>query len=85
MEEQMLEILNAVQDGTKSPKQAQSELLLLYSVMASATPLLEHLEYKDDKTFQGEWLHKYTKKRYYSTELMGKYGYSADDVIKLLP
>ena len=85
MEEQMLEILNAVQDGTKSPKQAQSELLLLYNVMANATPLFEHLEYKDDTTFQGEWLHKYTKKRYYSTELMGKYGYSADDVIKHLP
>jgi len=66
METQMLEILNAVQGGVKSPTQAQSELLLLYSVMASANPLLEHLEYKDDTTFQGQWLHKYTKKRYYT-------------------
>lgn len=78
----MLEILNAVQDGTKSPTQAQSELLLLYSNMAGAIPLLEHLEYMDNTAAQGEWLHKYTKKRYYLTELTGKYGYSGDDIIK---
>lgn len=82
MEAKMLEVLNAVKEGSKSPTQAQSELLLLYSTMANADPLLEHLEYKDDVVAQGEWLHKYTKKRYYSTELIGKYGYSVDDVRK---
>jgi hypothetical protein len=53
--------------------------------MASASPLLEHLEYRDDTTFKGEWLHKYTKQRYYSTDLIGRYGYNVDDVIKHLP
>ena len=85
MEAQMLEILNEVQKGAKSSEQAQTELLLLYCVMASTTPLLEHLEYKDDTVAQGEWVHKYTKKRYYSTELISKYGYSVDDIIKYLP
>ena len=80
----MLRILIEVQEGTKTPAQAQSELLILYSDMASEKPLLEHLEFRNDTATQGEWLHKYTKKRYYSTELIAKYGYSADDIIKLL-
>lgn len=74
---------NAKYTGTHS-SDATRQILLLFTEMANNPPLLEHLEYADDTTCQGEWIHMYTKKRYYTSDLMFLYNYTSDDILKQL-
>lgn len=84
MEAKMLEILDAVKDNKILPENALDMLLTVYTEMASSRPQLQHLVYVKDACSY-DWLHLYTNKKYHSVELIGRYGYSADDIIALIP
>jgi hypothetical protein len=81
MKEQQLELLTKVANGELTPEQAQTELWNLFSVMVSASPTLDNIDYNYEKD---KFYQIYNKNEYYSSELISVYGLDADELCKIM-
>jgi hypothetical protein len=81
MKEQILKILAEGKKYGYSNEAVAGELLDLFSVMASASPTLDNIDYNYEKN---KFYQMHNKNEYHSSELIRVYGLDADELCKIM-